>query len=308
MKAKQPQVVPGSGRLGKAGSAGARAVCGCAPRGKGAGIVARCRQCGCTDTQACAGGCWWVEPDLCSSCALVVTNSRGIQASRRRWTADEDETLRINFPMWPAFLIGHLVGHSASSVYQRAARLGIEKHPDHWRNPMAHLWNSTGHPNAIASRIKPGTVPANKGLRRPGYAPGRMAETMFKKGRPAREAHNYLPIGTEKIDVKRNNLVRKVTDDPSVFPAMRWRPVAVLVWEAANGPLPKGHVVRFRDGMKTLVSAEITLDRLELVTLAENMRRNTLHNYPKEITRAIQLRGALNRQINRLNREDRPHE
>lgn len=28
-----------------------------------------CRECGCTDSRACAGRCWWVEPDLCSSCA-----------------------------------------------------------------------------------------------------------------------------------------------------------------------------------------------------------------------------------------------
>lgn len=31
-----------------------------------------CRQCGCTDAQACMtddGPCHWVEPDLCSGCA-----------------------------------------------------------------------------------------------------------------------------------------------------------------------------------------------------------------------------------------------
>jgi hypothetical protein len=27
-----------------------------------------CRGCGCTDHAACAGGCWWAEPDLCSAC------------------------------------------------------------------------------------------------------------------------------------------------------------------------------------------------------------------------------------------------
>lgn len=27
-----------------------------------------CRTCGCTELQACAGGCSWVEPDLCSAC------------------------------------------------------------------------------------------------------------------------------------------------------------------------------------------------------------------------------------------------
>lgn len=27
-----------------------------------------CRMCGCTDMRACAGGCSWVEEDLCSAC------------------------------------------------------------------------------------------------------------------------------------------------------------------------------------------------------------------------------------------------
>lgn len=29
----------------------------------------KCRVCGCTDDYACPGGCYWVEPDLCSKCA-----------------------------------------------------------------------------------------------------------------------------------------------------------------------------------------------------------------------------------------------
>lgn len=31
--------------------------------------VQACRACGCSDNWACDGGCEWVEPDLCSSCA-----------------------------------------------------------------------------------------------------------------------------------------------------------------------------------------------------------------------------------------------
>ena len=68
-----------------------------------------------------------------------------------------------------------------------------------------------------------------KGLRRPGWSTGRMAETQFKKGRPAIEARNYVPIGTEKVDPERKVLMRKITDDPKLFPVNRWRPVHVLV-------------------------------------------------------------------------------
>lgn len=31
--------------------------------------VRACRGCGCTQHSACDGGCWRVEPDLCSSCS-----------------------------------------------------------------------------------------------------------------------------------------------------------------------------------------------------------------------------------------------
>lgn len=31
----------------------------------------KCRECGCTFSRPCAGGCSWTEPDLCSTCATV---------------------------------------------------------------------------------------------------------------------------------------------------------------------------------------------------------------------------------------------
>jgi len=34
-----------------------------------------CRECGCTDAEACLSGCWWAEEDLCSSCADDHTSS-----------------------------------------------------------------------------------------------------------------------------------------------------------------------------------------------------------------------------------------
>ncbi|SFV08045.1 hypothetical protein SAMN05421543_1418 [Alicyclobacillus macrosporangiidus] len=31
----------------------------------------KCRVCGCTESHACEGGCYWVEPDLCNRCAVA---------------------------------------------------------------------------------------------------------------------------------------------------------------------------------------------------------------------------------------------
>ena len=36
-----------------------------------------CRSCGCSNFAACAGGCWWVDDDLCSSCEVAVDVATG---------------------------------------------------------------------------------------------------------------------------------------------------------------------------------------------------------------------------------------
>lgn len=36
----------------------------------------KCRYCGCTDMQACQGGCWWSAPGVCSQCADKVSTVR----------------------------------------------------------------------------------------------------------------------------------------------------------------------------------------------------------------------------------------
>lgn len=148
----------------------------------------------------------------------------------------------------------------------------------------------------IASRFQKGIVPHNKGVRRPGWSPGRMAETQFKKGRPASEARNYLPIGSLRICAD-GYLVRKVTDDQSIAPARRWIGVHRLVWESANGPIPHGHVVVFRPGRATTDESKITLDALEIVTRGELMKRNTIHRYPPELKQVIKLNARVQREI-----------
>ncbi len=34
--------------------------------------VTKCRVCGCTDDRACAGGCYWIQSRLCSTCLGAV--------------------------------------------------------------------------------------------------------------------------------------------------------------------------------------------------------------------------------------------
>jgi hypothetical protein len=217
----------------------------------------------------------------------------------RFWTPAELAVVRTRYPDEQAATIARDMGRPIGQVYQCAARLGLRKSDAFNASDRSGRVRHGKQNEAMrATQFKPGQVPANKGLRRPGWAPGRMAATQFKKGAMSGAAqHNYVPIGTERI-TRDGALERKVTDDPSLYPARRWNPVARIVWEAANGPVPPGHAVAFRAGRTTTNSARITLDAVELVSRAELMRRNSyLTRYPKEVADVIRLRGALNRKI-----------
>jgi hypothetical protein len=210
---------------------------------------------------------------------------------RFRWTADAVATLRHLYPDHAAQDVAVAIGCSTSAAHNKAAALGLSKSRAWWARE-AERAKIVG----AASRFRPGQTPWNKGTHF--VAGGRSAETRFKAGRPAHEAANYLPIGSTRI-TKDGYLERKVTDDPALVPARRWVAVHRQVWEAAHGTVPPGHAVVFKPGHRTTAEAEITLDRIELVTRAELMRRNSYHtNYPPELRTLVQLRGALNRKIN----------
>lgn len=215
---------------------------------------------------------------------------------KKLWNGVEIEILRRYYPDLITRAIADALGRTERQVYAKAKALGLKKSAEYLASPASgRLDGKRGE----SGRFRKGHTPANKGLRRPGWASGRMAETQFKPGRPATEARNYVPIGATRV-TRDGILERKVTDDPSIVPARRWVPVTRLVWEAVHGPVPLKHVVRFLPGMATTVEEEITADRLECISLAENMRRNTLHRYPKEITDLIRARAVLNRRINNV--------
>lgn len=223
---------------------------------------------------------------------------------RHPFTAAEDELLRRRYADERTEDIANDIGRTEGAVYQRATRLGLRKSQSCIARMSSERARQPDH-GGRRTRFQKGLVPANKGLRRPGWAPGRMSETQFKKGRPAHEARNYVPIGSHRIS-KDGYLERKVTDDPSTFPTRRWASVHRLVWEAANGPVPAGHAVVFLPGRRTAEEALITLDALELISRVELMRRNSYHNrYPKEVGLAIQLRGQIIRQINKRTRREK---
>jgi hypothetical protein len=212
----------------------------------------------------------------------------------RAWLPDEDARLRALYPDAPTVIVARKLGRSLSSTNQRAQKLGLHKSAAYLASPAACRLRRGDNVGA-RSRFQKGHAPANKGLRRPGWGPGRMKATQFKKGQLP---WTWRPVGAERlIDGYRYT---KVSDHRSVPWTRNWRPTHVLLWEKHRGLVPPGHALAFLNGDRT----DIRLDNLELITRGELMARNTLHNLPEPLPQTIQLLGALKRKINRRSRNE----
>jgi HNH endonuclease len=216
------------------------------------------------------------------------------RAGKRLWSKADDAALRRIYPQLPTPTIARQFRRSVFSIYGRATVLGLHKSAEYMASPDAYRFRR-GQGGGEAFRFSKGHVPANKGQRRPGWAPGRMKETQFKKGALP---HTYMSVGsTRLVD---GYVYRKVTDVRNVPWTVNWKPEHVLIWERVHGPLPAGHCLWFIDGDRR----HVDLANLELHTRAENMRRNSIHNLPEPLAKTIQLLGALTRQVRRRTREE----
>ena len=122
-------------------------------------------------------------------------------------------------------------------------------------------------PSGVVTRFFKGQVSWNKGRKGGHYSPA----TEFKKGHvPA----NERPIGSERIG-KDGYVLIKVMEH-------KWRAKHRVVWEQANGPIPKNHVVAFKDQNKE----NITIDNLVLVSLQEHfiMNKKGLYRMDSKLT------------------------
>ena len=219
-----------------------------------------------------------------------MTKSRGILAPRQYWTDDQVATITLLYPDTPTAELAKLLGGSIKRIHCKAKQLGIKKSAAYLDSKAACRLRR-GDNVGEQHRFKKGCSPWNKGMK--GITCGGEA-TQFK---PGHQPLNTLPIGSYRTS-RDGNLQRKISNDKGSN-SKRWRCVHELVWIAANGPVPPKHIVVFKPGMHSTTLEEITLDKVECISLAENMRRNTCHQYGKEIARLIQLRGAVSRQINK---------
>lgn len=189
----------------------------------------------------------------------------------------EDKFLQDNYLIIPTKRMSKMLGRSEGTARQRMKILGLVVPPE-----IIQKFKD-------ASRFPKGHISFNKGKKQAEYmsslAIKKTKATRFKKGGIS---HNKKPLGSMRV-TKDGYMEIKIAE-PNI-----WEAYHRVMWEETFGEIPKGGVVRFVTNDKMNVHPF----NLELIDREKNMQLNSVHNLPKPIALAVQLRGALNRQINK---------
>lgn len=198
--------------------------------------------------------------------------------SNNPYTPEKIKILQDLYPNTKNVEIAKVLGVSESSIIAAGFRFKLRKTEEFMRF------------HSEKGMYKKGSTPKNKGKKWSEYMSTEgiknSSATTFKKGQ---KPINHKPVGFERIS-KDGYVEVKVGEGLRMF-RLKHR----VVYEQHFGKIPTGYNVQFKDGDRKNFSP----DNLVLRTKSENMKRNTLHNYPKEIANTIQLMGALTRQINK---------
>lgn len=221
----------------------------------------------------------------------------------RHWRTEQLFMLRWLYPDFKADEVARCIGRSVGSVHRKAALLEIGK-SEAFKSSFAsgRIQAANTDPRMLATRFKPGHKTWNTGLKGSTGTHENCRETQFK---PGQKPHTTAPVGAYRINVTKGipRLEQKTNDKPGPN-HVRWIPVTRLVWEQHHGPVPAGHIVIFKDSrLATVVLEEITVDKIICISRAQNAMRNSLYSKDHDLGRLAQLKGAITRQVNRINKE-----
>jgi hypothetical protein len=119
-----------------------------------------------------------------------------------------------------------------------------------------------------------------------------MKETQFKKGQfPVNRDPDFYVIGALRVNAD-GYIDMRISFEHG---ALGWKALHTILWEDANGPVPPGYALFFKDRDKL----NVDLENLELITRADLCRRNSIHNLPPQLKKTIYALGALHRRIHR---------
>lgn len=199
--------------------------------------------------------------------------------------------LKKIYPHTRTDIIAKKMNRNIYSIYRKAAAIGVKKSEEFLSSPeCGRLYN--GHTRGVATQFKKGHISHNKGVKMSSEVREKVKHTFFKKG--------HKPHNT-KYD--RCITIRKDTKSGILYFYIRikegeWELLHRVIWEKKNGKVPKGFNIVFKDGDQS----KVEIDNLEKISDSELLKRNSIRRYPLDLQRLIQIKGALLRQINNLNK------
>lgn len=197
--------------------------------------------------------------------------NHGIRNGKKQWTSEEYWKYQKRYPRG----MYEFVRDSSWGVSSKAmAAMVNEKFGTSFTATMMKQFRQRhGIKSGVTGWYQKGHPPGTKGKTQWEICKGdpdklaRIKATQYKKGdRPV----NEMQVGA----IVRNTdgyLLKKISMQGGIWD--RWKPLHRLVWEEANGPIPEGYVVTFRDNDRMNCS----LDNLMLITRGENAAMNRMH-------------------------------
>ena len=218
-----------------------------------------------------------------------MPKSRNINQPRFKWSPWHDAIIAATYEHTSNHALVKVIGCTHGQLYSRAQKYKLKKSRWFWNThpTSGHVMQMPEYKRSVG-RFTKGHVPHNKG--RKGFCFKGSEKGWFSTGtRPK----NWLPIGHMRKMAREGYYEVKIS--ATGYKPTDWVPVQRLVWERCTGkPVPKGCVVYYLDG--NYENYEIT--NLGCITKAQNMMRNSMHQYGIDYVRIKQLQGQLTRQFN----------
>lgn len=210
---------------------------------------------------------------------LTIKFRTELMIGKTSFTPEEDSFIIENYLTMPIKTMASKIGRSHEGIRGRLKNFNLEIPKDLIEQ------------RKIESRYKKGREPENKGRKQSEYMSPEMiaktARTRFKKGQTP---HNALQDWQESIVKDKRGIPYikiKVPGERILIYKHVW------LWREANGKIPKGSIIVFKD--KNTMNFD--LENLECITKAENMLRNSIQNYPEDLKQVIQAKSILNKTL-----------
>lgn len=171
--------------------------------------------------------------------------------------------------LFPKEVMDFIRENAAGTLTPEMARLVNEKFGTSYTQQQMRSFFSNHHVcNGVKCEFVRGHEPFNKG-RKGVCAPG-CEKTWFVRGQVPK---NLKPIGYERITKDGYTEVKIREKDPDNPKQKNFVLKHRLIWEQLHGPIPKGHIVVFRDGNKR----NFAPDNLALISMRQNAVLNHSH-------------------------------